>query len=475
MEFKDAYICYNSKDLDWVRRLAEQLESETIDGAPSSRTLAVFFDRWDMGPGQSLIDKMNEGMLKARHLIVIMTPEFLAADWPRFEWKHIVASDPNNESAKIIPILLRDLGLDGKTRIVLPAPFMDLKYIDFRRTSDFRPSFFELVRKIRNMPPLRGRRLAPLAGQLQAVVPGPSQAELAWLPDPVPEFLFSNLLAVSRFPTQIWTAATKFRESTKQEIWEQVPECNSFILRSGNLYTFGDLSDENEPLRAVIDTDSIKAESRNDWFLSVDRERWLIALMNSCLARALRKKSIRTDGVGRFYFVPLADGLDRIWKMRIGKPRTVAKRIIPHGGESEFWVHHGAKLRFRLLGQKVFLQVVPLYLFTQNGHTTIKGKAAGKLSHMWMDKQQNVDIFRDLLFWGLVLADGEVAASISTGGDSLQIETTPAAARLQVGIANDRVDIRTLMNFQDSELEDAASNIVDLDSDEEEAGDEEEE
>ena len=29
---KDIYLCYVSADRDWVRDLAEQLESETIDG-----------------------------------------------------------------------------------------------------------------------------------------------------------------------------------------------------------------------------------------------------------------------------------------------------------------------------------------------------------------------------------------------------------------------------------------------------------
>ena len=33
LEQKDAYICYNGADLDFVRSLAEQVESETIDGS----------------------------------------------------------------------------------------------------------------------------------------------------------------------------------------------------------------------------------------------------------------------------------------------------------------------------------------------------------------------------------------------------------------------------------------------------------
>jgi hypothetical protein len=116
-ELKDAYICYNAADLEWVTRLAEQLESETIDGAANSRRLNVFFDKWDIGAGQSIIDRMNNGMNSARHVITVLSPEFLKADWPRFEWKHIVAQDPNNSRGRLIPILLRDRSLEGTHRI----------------------------------------------------------------------------------------------------------------------------------------------------------------------------------------------------------------------------------------------------------------------------------------------------------------------------------------------------------------------
>jgi hypothetical protein len=42
MEQKDVYICYNGADLDWVKSLAEQVKSETIDGNETSRRLTVF-------------------------------------------------------------------------------------------------------------------------------------------------------------------------------------------------------------------------------------------------------------------------------------------------------------------------------------------------------------------------------------------------------------------------------------------------
>src|SRR5438105_3856963 len=76
MEAKDSYICYNRAGADWVGKLAEQIESESIDGTDSGRRLCAFFDRWDIDAGQSLIDQMNAGMEAARHVVVVLSPEF---------------------------------------------------------------------------------------------------------------------------------------------------------------------------------------------------------------------------------------------------------------------------------------------------------------------------------------------------------------------------------------------------------------
>jgi TIR domain len=80
MDPKDAYICYNQADFRWVQHLTEQIESETIDGSDSGRTLVAFFDKWDIDAGQSLIDRMNAGMNAARHIVAVLSPEFLKAD-----------------------------------------------------------------------------------------------------------------------------------------------------------------------------------------------------------------------------------------------------------------------------------------------------------------------------------------------------------------------------------------------------------
>lgn len=468
MEEKDAYICYNSNDFAWVKSLAEQLESETIDGSKASRYLQVFFDRWDMGPGDSLIDKMNEGMKKARHVVAVLSPEFLKANWPRFEWKHIVADDPNNSKGRLIPILWRDTSLDGSVRIDLPAPFRELKYIDFRKPAEFKRSFNELVGKIRNLPPERGRKLPPIAPLAATIFPPVASPEASWLPDQVPEFIFSNLFPVKDLPLYIWHAETPFTEKEKAKVWEKVPNSLPFILRSKRLYTFARLESDDERLRDVIDVTTVKRDSRVEWALNADKHKWLMSLLNTSLNNHLRQMWIRTNGKGRFYFAVGDGDIDRTWPMPAGKPRTVAKHIVDAEKELSFWVHHGSEAKFRRIEDKIFLSIVPLYLFTKDGTLAIGGKAAGKLSQKWMGKQQNPHIFRDVLFWAYVMSSGHPTIKMQTGDQPITIDGTPATSKMQNGVAFDAINMRTFLQHKDSELEDVASRIGDLDEDEEE-------
>lgn len=456
MDDKDVYLCYNSADIEWVRDLAEQIESETIDGSPSSRPLSAFFDRWDIEPGDSLIDRMNEGMRVARKVVAVLTPEFLEANWPRFEWKHIVSDDPNNAKGRLIPVLLRDLSLDKRRRIEFPAPFKDLRWIDFRRPSDFRAGFAELIRKVRSLPSERGRKRASLVA-MAPMPPTSTESEAPWLPDRIEEHLVSNLLPVSKVPQRIWSAPTTCE--TEVDVWKIQADVNAFVIRGNTLFTFADLSQQSEPLRAAVFTEKIRVIPTSDWFQDKDRKRDYVALLNFALSTHLRRIGVTSDDSGRFYFAPNDDGSDRYWALGNGRKRAVAAK--KDDGESPFWVHHSARMRFQRIGDRYYIYVVPAFLFTTDGRTTIGGKSAGKLSMAWGGKQQNPDIVRNVLFWGSVLAQNGAGIRIETGGNPITASPVPASARLDRGVAGDEVKVSALFSKADRDLEKAVASAQD--------------
>lgn len=97
----DLFLCHNGADKPCVERLAEQVESETIDGLASGRPLKVFFDKWDIDTGQNFIERLNDGLARSRYVAVVISPEFVMAPWPTFEWTHVITDDPTNKKGRL--------------------------------------------------------------------------------------------------------------------------------------------------------------------------------------------------------------------------------------------------------------------------------------------------------------------------------------------------------------------------------------
>ena len=193
-----------------------------------------------------------------------------------------------------------------------------------------------------------------------------------------------------------------------------------------------------------------------------------MALFNTCLKTYLRQKRVFKDDKGRFFFAPNEDGTDRICKMPYGKPRTVAAK--KGDAQNPFWVHYAAKIRFRRIGESLFLSIEPIFLFTTDGTLSVKGKNAGKLSLQWGGKQQNPDILRNLLFWGAVLANIKGEIAICTGNlKTIMVDSMPATSRMENGIAFDTIKMRALLEQADNVLNELAQNAeVDNDGDDDE-------
>jgi len=254
-EFYDLYLCYNRADQPFVFTLAAAVESETIDGLQASRRLKVFLDEWDIRPGENMVQRMNQGMLAARHVAALLSPEFLAAPWPAFEWTHITSEDPLNTSGKLIPLLVRDVDLTGQRRIELVAPFRALKYIDFRTDGGFHKSFLSLISRLRNLPPDRGQRRSPVASSRSANVPV-AEPQVSWRPEKLADVLLGNLLAVISLPTKICNAITAAR--TGEEVGTLAEHGDPFILHSGRLFTFANLASDQVELHKAIEPSSVK-------------------------------------------------------------------------------------------------------------------------------------------------------------------------------------------------------------------------
>lgn len=453
-EIVDVFLCHNRADKDWVRRLAEQIESETFDGSPNGRPLRVFFDEWDINVGENLLRRINQGLSMARYVAVAISPEFLQADWPALEWTHVVSEDPTNRKGRLVPLFVRDYSSDLDQTVDLPAPFRSLNWIDFRKLSQFKHSFKRFIRRVRDLPPERGRRRRPLASEraIRVAAPEPNSSSA---PDRIADVVLGNLLPVESYSGTIWSAPTEARQG--KDVSEIVQNPMPFILREKRLYTFADLTVDNQPLRAVVGTSDLQSHAVANWMENPDRWRWFIDLMHKSLRNHLGGLPIRRDEHGRYYFRPNKDGTTRKWKNGTDPEREVAAFKRGQDNYSGFWVHHAAQLRFQTLGDQIYLLIDPCYAFTLDGNEPLPGMKVGPLSIQWGGKERNAAILRHVMFWARTLSRRKAKIEMTTGGKPIIVSGIPAFARASFGIEFDHIDIGSLLAQVEDELSQAAA------------------
>jgi hypothetical protein len=284
----------------------------------------------------------------------------------------------------------------------------------------------------------------------------------------IQEILLGNLLEVKSLPGTVWSGATSHEKP--DEIWQSVPDAEVFLIREHRLWTFADLSDDNEALRKAVETASVQPTATTEWISDADKVRWLMALLNSVLRKRMGKVGIRKDAKGRFYFKANADGTPRRWANAGAREREVAAKKMSADGKSHFYVHAAAYIKFEKLGDRFFIKLEPTYTFTEDGENPLTPKATGKLSIRWSGQQRNDTIIRNLLFWTKLIAKSQKEFGIPAGGDEILISGVPASTRTERGIEVDEVKIGSLLNIgaeEEDDLEEAARQVEVVEGEEE--------
>ena len=114
----DVFICHASEDKDdFVRPLAELLAQQHIE---------VWYDEFSLSIGDSLSQKIDEGLAKSRFGIVVLSPSFFKKPWAKRELKGLTAREIFEKQDIILPIWHR-VGLDEV--IKYSPPLADKKAI----------------------------------------------------------------------------------------------------------------------------------------------------------------------------------------------------------------------------------------------------------------------------------------------------------------------------------------------------------
>ena len=66
------FISYSSKDHDFVLLLAEKLRKDLVD---------VWIADWELKAGDSIVEKINQGLEQSSFLIIIFSEHSIKSDW----------------------------------------------------------------------------------------------------------------------------------------------------------------------------------------------------------------------------------------------------------------------------------------------------------------------------------------------------------------------------------------------------------
>ena len=447
MEKKDVFLCHSSVDKEWVEALGAKLEAETI----GDRNISVFLDKWDIQPGDNLVWKLNEGLEKSHLLCIIMSPEMFSSDWCKLEVSSFLTQDPINRRGRILPLLLRDKHNTTGERIQIPPVLGTFVYLDFRDEKSFSRELKRLLARVRGEPQPRGqtrgrptnprRREHPEGGSaIQGLAKERHQA------DEVVEHLISNLLPVTP-PTKVWSAPTSL--STKRDLHEFYTY-PAFIVREKRLFTFEDLSKENHAFLDVVTDGEVKQHDFTTWYDNEASWRWTVELLNDTLRNHLWHQGVAFHPRSERYYFKRKGNTSVYVRWGSGDKRFVVRApdADQPGGN---WVHQAARLHFERLGNKVFLSIEPSWMFTVDGRQPVSREDSGPLAMQWGGKERNGTILRHTLMWSDVITRGQKTARIQAGTQTATIGRLPAVAQTSIGIAEDKVAMRALLEFTEVE------------------------
>lgn len=126
----NVFISHRKSDDDPAEQLANEIRNAGHQ---------VWLDEWNIGLGDSIIERINEGLQGATYVIVCYSSSGVTSPWMGREWMSALARQLNGHGVKLLPARLT--GGDP------PAILADIKYADL--VKDWSKGVSELLQAMR--------------------------------------------------------------------------------------------------------------------------------------------------------------------------------------------------------------------------------------------------------------------------------------------------------------------------------------
>jgi hypothetical protein len=94
----DFFISYTHADTAWAEWISYVLEEEGF---------SVIIQAWDFRPGKNFVLEMQNAAAKAERTLMVLSPDYLQSQFASPEWASAFGQDPQGQSAKLVPVMVR--------------------------------------------------------------------------------------------------------------------------------------------------------------------------------------------------------------------------------------------------------------------------------------------------------------------------------------------------------------------------------
>ena len=122
------FISYNSNDRGFSRKLYETLVLFGLD---------VWIDEFEILPGDSLIEKIENGISDSDYLLVVLSEDSVKSEWVKRELRAMLTAEIAQGKVKVVPLVISDCEM--------PVFLQDKLYVDFR--ADYFQAVSSLLRR----------------------------------------------------------------------------------------------------------------------------------------------------------------------------------------------------------------------------------------------------------------------------------------------------------------------------------------
>lgn len=284
-----------------------------------------------------------------------------------------------------------------------------------------------------------------------------------------------SLLPISALPAEVWRAPAIYR--TTDETAAQLPrpagaQVLPFVLASGQLWAFHDLSDPQGPFHRAVDLGAVEALDAATMLRSDERSLY-VWLLNSALRESLRRRGVRHDRRhDRYYFLADHETISRrvAAKTKTGRNQS-AKKVVRQEGERfgntrDVWWHLAAQLRFEEFSAGAWgLTIRPEFHLTGDGREPLEPRRVGRKVTKRKSRMYNEGYFDAVHFFRYFLLDGRPRLSLRVGAQTITIEGDfPTIEASWLRIDDRRFDPRRMLDTgNEDDVLDAVVETIDLD------------